>query len=155
MHIPSIRTATYILIALHFARMVLRRVTPANTNGIPTAFTAPKGYHHKVVIFYRTADGTLRAMEYYTKTWRGCYDIYRNIRSCFSCIPENSVFYFDSYVNLPIALKTNIVEFPSIDSLMKDTVTLTVRQRMGIESAMYDIHNRCHLGSYYRNIIIC
>ena len=153
--LASIKYASYILIALHFLRMVLHRVTPAYTQGIHPEFHAPEGYNYKVVIFYRTADGTLRAMEYYTESLSECNDLFYGIRTYISRIPEKTLFYFYAHMNLQLAFKTNMIDFPTIDSLLKFTPTLTFRQRMAIESEVYDIHNRCHLGSYYRNIIIC
>ena len=149
----DISVATYILIALHFIRLAVRRAKVSRMPNYTAETPLPPqdGYEYKVVLFYRMVTGTFRAMEFYTKTLQANNELYHQIVKAY---PEYTkmIYCLLAKDNIPESVRSKSPLGAAFRFLQTRTTILTQNEYSEI---LDDILSIIGNSNTYRDIKIC
>jgi len=133
--LKQITNATYILIALHFIRLAVRRATVEqmfnNPDDIPSP--PPENCKYKVVLFYKFVSGALHAMEFYCEDTDKSYMLYSAIRSKYpSTYTNNTLYTLSAKDKLPDLFHRNDLFAAALPHLMQKSMNLTFREWLSV-----------------------
>ena len=135
--LKQITNASYILIALHFLRLSIRRATPEVLHGnAGIAIPADQFYNKLVFFFYSNHE--LQALEFYTNTLKETYKFHRAVIKEFK---ENhySIYYVPAEMDLKEALLHNELLSATLKSLKKYSPHISVVERNRVRHKIADI----------------
>ena len=129
--------ASYILIALHFARLSIHRATPNVLHG-NADIAIPAGQFYNKLIFCFYSNNELQAMEFYTNTREETTNFYHAVIKEFN---ENyrSIYYVPADMDLKEALYHNEFLSPALNMLKEYSPHLSVVERNRIRHQIADI----------------
>lgn len=129
--------ATYIIIALHFLRLSIRRATPEVLHGNAGIAIPPDQFYSKLVFFFYS-NHELQALEFYTNTIEETSNFYRAVIKEFN---ENyySIYYVPAEMDLKEALFHNELLSGTLNSLKKCSPHLSVLERNRVRHKIADI----------------
>lgn len=151
----QIRTATYIIIALHFLRLAVRRATvePMFNNTDDAPLPPPESCEYKVVLFYKF-NGVLNAMEFYCEDTDKSYALYSAIRLKYPSLYTNNTLYTLSVKDkLPDLFHSNDLFAAALPHLMQNSMNLTFGEWLSVRDEIMQLPNANW--DNYRDIKIC
>ena len=149
----DISLATYILIALHFIRLAVRRATVNRMLNYPDETQLPPsdGYEYKLVLFYRMVTGTYRAMEFYTKTLQANNELYHQIVKAYPDYTK-MIYCVLAKDNIPETFRSNSSLGAAFRLLQTRATILTQNE---YSEMLHNILSIIGNGNTYRDIKIC
>jgi hypothetical protein len=147
--------ASYILIALHFIRLAVRRATAEqrfnNPDDVP--LPPPESCEYKVVLFYKFS-GALHAMEFYCEDTDKSYALYSAIRLKYPTIYINNTLYtLSAKDKLPDLFHSDERFAAALPHLMKNSMNLTFRKWLSVRDEIMQLPNANW--DNYRDFKIC
>lgn len=153
--LKQITNATYLLIALHFIRLAVRRATVEQLSNNPddAPRPPPEGCEYKVVLFYKS-NGVLNAMEFYCEDTTKCYALYSAIRMKYPPLYTNdTLFTLSANDNLPDLFHSNCTFAARLPYLTQNAMNLTFREWLSMRAGIMQLPNANW--DNYRDFKIC
>ena len=141
--LKQITNATYILIALHFIRLAVRRATVEQMFNNPddAPLPPPDNCKYKVVLFYK-CNGVLNAMEFYCEDTDKSFALYSAIRSKYpSSYTNNTLFTLLANDKLPDLFHSDELFAAELPHLIQNSMTLTFREWLSVRDEIMKLPN--------------